>query len=167
MKLRRLQKALCCKHPQSMYLYMRTYIFMCILSVYTLPIRMCHAEFPSPPTALRSHHKCSSLCVPALPLFFFVLPSPLSPLLFLLIHLIFTVFRLHHHSTHPLPVHFLLSSPLCVRTHTVGVRARARLLILLVSSRWICGVRAAHELLRVRYGLRRSAGVGHIAHKHY
>lgn len=53
-------------------------MFMCILSVYTLPLHMCHSEFPSPPV-------CCVLITSA-PLFVFQ-PSHSSSLFFLLLFL--------------------------------------------------------------------------------
>lgn len=90
MKLRRLQKALCCEYPAN--------VFMSIPSVCIVPVYI-----------FRSPSACGALitsaplpCVQALPLFFFVLPAPVvrflsnSPLFFLF-------FRPHHRLTHPLP----------------------------------------------------------------
>lgn len=88
MKLRRLQKALCCEYS---------------LSIYTFHVYMCHIGFLSlASSTLLFHHECSSHCVPALLHSSFVLSCLLSTCFFNSPHL------QHCSSSLSSPLHFLL-----------------------------------------------------------
>lgn len=112
MKLRRLQKALCCKYSLSIYTCACAYIFSWI--------RMCHIGFLSlASSTLLSYYECSSLCIPALPHSSFVLYFPPSPVSFLnsphlrwfLLHrLLFTL---------PLCLFFFPPPPFLFSTYTI------------------------------------------------